>query len=571
MRVSSFLLLAPLIGGCYLTREIENEGIDAGISDTDTDTDTESETISDSDTDIDTGTDTDADSDSSGDIDSDTDTDTDTGTESDIDIDGGSGGDFDAGKCEYQWHTFFGNSDYDRAYSIAVDEDGNIFAVGLAGSSWSGPDGELPLHAHSQGEHGVDLLVMKLGPDGDYKWHTFYGADYTDRAYSIALDADRNLIVAGYSDGSWNGPDGQSPIDPHSIDDNYSEDIFVMKLGPDGDYKWHTFHGGTTSNRGFSLSIDYAGNLIIAGKSGGEWNGPDGQAPLHEYSGEGDVFVLKLNSDGQYQWHTLYGSGGFFSIDETFSVAVDGTGDIVVAGHSYDNWEGPDGQSPLHQNAVDDMFVLKLDSSGEYKWHTFYGGGYFPSPYEGHNYYYDGANSVAVDAAGNIYVTGYSEYYWGWVSADDPFNDHTESSDMFAARLDSNGNLKWHTFYGATFNSDDGYSIAVDVTGNLLVAGYSMYSWEGPEGQLPLNAHSDVGHGNVYVFRLGSGGGYGWHSFYGSQESFPEHFFLTTDKQRNIYVTGGSEVSWTGPDGQAPLHEHSGGEYSDIFVIKLTN
>ena len=78
----------------------------------------------------------------------------------------------------------------------------------------------------------------------------------------------------------------------------------------------HTFYGWADSDYNSSADSDYAialavdagGNVYVAGQSGGTWYGPAGQDPIHAYSGGGDIFVLKLNSSGAYQWHTFYGS-----------------------------------------------------------------------------------------------------------------------------------------------------------------------------------------------------------------------------------------------------------------------
>ena len=125
------------------------------------------------------------------------------------------------------------------------------------------------------------------------------------------------------------------------------------------------------------IAVDSSGNVYVTGFSNDTWRGPNGQNPLNAYNGGDsdfgtDIFVLKLNSSGAYQWHTFYGAGD----DYGEGIAVDGNGNVYVTGYSNDTWNGPSGQSPLNAyNGGTDIFVLKLDSSGAYQWHTFYGSG----------------------------------------------------------------------------------------------------------------------------------------------------------------------------------------------------
>src|SRR4030042_1487257 len=87
----------------------------------------------------------------------------------------------------------------------------------------------------------VFVPPIQAGPSPTYAWHTFYGSTSYDYGRSIALDGSGNVYVTGYSDATWNGPAGQSPLHAHS-GPNSNDDIFVLKLDSSGDYQWHTFY-----------------------------------------------------------------------------------------------------------------------------------------------------------------------------------------------------------------------------------------------------------------------------------------------------------------------------------------
>lgn len=139
--------------------------------------------------------------------------------------------------------------------------------------------------------------------------------------------------------------------------------------------------------------------------------------------------MLKLNSSGAYQWHT------FSKPNKVNGIAVDGSGNVYVTGTS-----GPWGSpiNPYSGNGY--FFVLKLNSSGIYQWHTFYGSGIVDSVYYGSA---DEANAIAIDGSSNVYVTGTSYGSWGY-----PINPHSGSRDIFVLKLNSAGTYQWNTFYG---------------------------------------------------------------------------------------------------------------------------
>jgi hypothetical protein len=99
------------------------------------------------------------------------------------------------------------------------------------------------------------------------------------------------------------------------------------------------------------IVIDGSNNVYVTGYSIVSWDGPNGEQPKHDLSGQSDdIFVLKLNGNGGYQWHTFYGSGATVdnSTDWAFGIAIDGSGNAYVTGMSDVSWNGPSGQPPLN-------------------------------------------------------------------------------------------------------------------------------------------------------------------------------------------------------------------------------
>ena len=176
--------------------------------------------------------------------------------------------------------------------------------------------------------------------------------------------------------------------------------------------------------------------------------------PVNPHSGWCDAFAAKLDPSGNRLWHTFMGGIGY---DRGFAVAVDGSGNIYVAGGSDAAWGTP--LNAFAGGGFDDAFAVKLDPSGNRLWHTFIGG-------TGS----DWVSAIAVDGSGNIYVAGTSSATWGT-----PVNAFAGGfNDAFATKLDSSGNRIWHTFIGGTV-SDSGGAIAVDGSGNAYMSGHTAF------------------------------------------------------------------------------------------------
>jgi Beta-propeller repeat len=419
-----------------------------------------------------------------------------------------------------------------------------VYIAGYANSSWG-----TPLHAYS-GDY--DAMIMKLNDRGEYQWHTYYGASPTssedgdDEGMGIAVNAAGDVYVTGYSDRTWQGPGNTDPLNAHGV----SEEMFVLKLNSDGVYQWHTFYQPGRPN---AIALDQDG-VYVTGRASSSWG-----SPKHDF--DGNLVILKLNSDGAYQWHTYYGAGAS-SVDEiAYGIASDPSHHaLYITGISPDTWLGDGNTEPLHDFSggpgySSDIVVLKLDSDGNYQWHTFYGA----------NGYDDTGYGVAVDGDGNPYITGESFDTWG-----SPLHALNGERDMAVLKLDANGGYQWNTFYGGSAN-DGGSGIDVDSNGNIYITGWSNNAWQGEGGADPAHPYSGTGGTDIVVLKLNTGGAYQRHTFYGADNNNDDSLSIAVDDNHNVYTTGLSKASWLGDGGYNPLHAHSQNLEGDSFVLKLSD
>jgi hypothetical protein len=453
----------------------------------------------------------------------------------------------------YQWHTFYGAGGGETAQGVGVDGAGNVYVAGESPSAWNGPAPANmgPLHAWSAAPGCSNLFALKLNGSGAYQWHTFYGPPRNGDNCSgnimvkgIAMDGSGNVYVTGDDAGAgWTGPGGEAAV--NLFNTGYTWNSYVLKLNGSGAYQWHTFsgytnNGGDTTN---AIAIDGSGSIYVTGSSSTNWNGPGvcstpgiSPCPLNNFNATTDIFVLKLNSSGVYQWHTFYGSAEWSSMG-AYAMALDGNGGVYVTGWSSSAWNGPGtcstpGASPCPLNdfsGYSDIFVLKLNSSGDYQWHTFYGSGGNANVY---------GKGIAIDGGGNVYVSGISWQTWNGPNNAPPLN----ASGSFAIlKLNSSGAYQWHTFDGS--GSDYVNGMGMDGSGNLVVTGHSQDSWNGPGNTAPLHAHSGPGNQNdLFVLKLNDLTFYSFFSSDGLYSWNGSAWTLLTKDQPATMLTSGSSL-----------------------------
>ena len=162
----------------------------------------------------------------------------------------------------------------------------------------------------------------------------------------------------------------------------------------------------------------------------------------------------------------------------------------------------------------------------------------------------DQGNAIVIDGNGNVYISASSDVTWG-----SPVQAYTSGFDGVAVKLASNGALTWNTFLGAS-GTDSGQSIAVDSGGNVYVIGQSDATWG-----TPIRAYT-LGQ-DIYVAELSSNGALTWNTFLGGSGT-DGGADLALDSSGNVYAVGNSSATWG-----APVRAYTAG--TDGYVTKLDN
>jgi hypothetical protein len=162
------------------------------------------------------------------------------------------------------------------------------------------------------------------------------------------------VVATGYSYQTWNSASGAAPRNAYSG----MRDIFVLQLTNTGNYRWHTFMGGSDEEFAYALAVGMDGMIYIGGYSYA-WNGPAGQLAQHAHAGGLDAFVVALLPNGDYLWHTFYGTS---STDKAEALALNSQNRLYVGGESALSWQGDASANPLHAHSTSgDVFVLRME------------------------------------------------------------------------------------------------------------------------------------------------------------------------------------------------------------------
>ncbi len=417
-----------------------------------------------------------------------------------------------------QWQTRYtsAGSNVDRAEDLVMDASGNVYVTGL-GLGASG---------------NFDYVTIKYDPAGAQVWKSEYNGpgNSLDEAHAIVVDGAGNVYVTGWSFGGA----------------GTGYDYATVKYNSAGVQQWASRYTNTAggTDEAWDVGVDAAGNVFVTGSSDGagtnsaaatiRYNSSGVQQYANRFEGvgagidagyaiyvdpsTGDTYVagytfrstaqdfnyvtIKYNLTGTQQWATEYNSTDS-KYDEARSISVDASGNVYVTGYS---------QRLVLTNY--DYGTVKYNSAGVQQWAMRYNG-------TGNDY--DRANAIALDAAGNVYVTGKSV---GAGSA---------AEDALTIKYDNAGVSQWTARYNGPSNGyDEGKAIAVDASGNVYITGYSF----------------TAGANNDYTtIKYDAAGTQEWITKYnGTGNNADQAAAIAVDGIGNIFITGLSKGAGSNED-----------------------
>jgi len=237
----------------------------------------------------------------------------------------------------------FGGTSSDGGEGIAVDSSGNSYITGYFQGTIDFGGGDVT----SAGSN--DIFVLKLNSSGTFQWVSTFGGTSSDGGEDITVDSSGNSYITGYFKATVDFGAG-------NVTSAGSDDIFVLKLNSSGTFQWVSTFGDTSFDVGRGIAVDSSGNSYITGYFGGTVDFGGGDVTS---AGGYDIFVLKLNSSGTFQWVSTFGGT---SVDRGEAITIDSSGNSYITGYFQATVDFGGGDVTSAGN--NDIFVLKLNSSG---------------------------------------------------------------------------------------------------------------------------------------------------------------------------------------------------------------
>ena len=452
----------------------------------------------------------------------------------------------------FEWAKNFGGSGFEQGNGIAVDNSGNVYTIGyFAGTADFDPGpGIYSLTANGS----ADIFISKLDSMGNLVWARAFGSTDWDKGNSIALDNSGNIYATGFFSDTVDFDPGPGVFNLTSVG---ITDIFICKLDASGNYLWAKSVGGTDYDFGISIKTDDSGNVYTTGNFLDTVDFDPGAATYSITSmGTYDIFILKLDSSGNYIWVKTFGGQEPQSVS---SIDVDASGNVYTTGYFYTSADFDPGPNVFYliSEGENDVFVSKLDSMGNFIWAKQFG-----------NYDEDEGLSIATDNSGNVYTTGTFKVTVDFDPGQGGYNlISAGSEDIFISKLDSTGSFIWAKSFG-NISVEKGLDITLDNSGNIYAVGQFTGTVDFDPGPGVFNLYSN-GDYDLFICKLTSSGNLVWAKSMGAL-GVDLGGSIAVDDLNNVYTTGYFQSTVDFDPGPG-VHNLTASGMGDVFILKLSN
>ncbi|MEI8090227.1 MAG: fibronectin type III domain-containing protein [Opitutaceae bacterium] len=401
-----------------------------------------------------------------------------------------------------------------RINSTVIDSAGNIYLAGNFDGS------ALLYNGVTLNKIGAqDLWVAKLNPDRTLVWIKNFGGSNGAKVTpnGLVVDGAGAIHVGGYFSGSGLS----TPVLAKVSTAANKPDAFVLKLDNNGTTLWaKNFGGESAATTGSCLAVDVNANVYL----GGYFESGDLTVPAISKitrSADWDGFVIKLSSAGETRWAKKY--GGAAAATKVQSIAVDASENVYFAGQSnLGKMTRPALKRLSHDGGGHDVFLIKLDHSGQTIWSKNFGG--------------KGANTfnyaMTMDKAGFVYICG--AFMNGSMTS--PVLKHTRSGhafkDAYVLKVDPQGEVIWAQNYGGPEGQAEVNSITVDRFSQVYLGGIFKHA------DLARPKLGKIGNQDMFALKLDATGAVTWAKNFGGTGTDTTLNSIACDAQGNVYLGG---------------------------------
>jgi RHS repeat-associated protein len=467
-----------------------------------------------------------------------------------------------------EYSSYLGGSGDDKAYAIAADGSGDAYIAGTTTSN-NFPTSTGSYQTSFSGS-GINGFLTKVNAAGNaYVYSTYFGQGVSPTG--VAVDAAGNAYLTGNTNSST------FPVTSGALQTAYpgssiGNDGFVSKFNATGDALLYSTYLGISGTAPNAIAVDASGDAYLTGsttQSSGGFTFPTTSGAFETaYGGSSEAFVSQLNASGTALVYSSYlgGSGG----GAGNGIAVDASGEAFVTGQAHPG--SGMGATPFPTTSAAfqtafaggntaEPFVSKFNAAGSALLYSTLLDGTGSSSS-------DQANAIAVDSAGNAYVTGVTQsFLFPTSSGAAQTGAGGGNPAAFVSKVNTSGSgLAYSTYLGGSGNQTS-YGIAVDPSGYAVVVG-STNSTNFPTTTAALQT-SYGGGGDAFVTRVATDGKSWTYSSYLGGSGVDIARGVAADALGNAYLAGYTNSS-NFPTKNAFQGSLSGASTYDAFVAKVS-
>jgi hypothetical protein len=424
---------------------------------------------------------------------------------------------------QIDWQSCYGGTDKEYAFDIIEIPNGYILSGGTKSL-----DGDITFN------HGkVDIWLIKTDLTGNLIWQKTYGGTNSEAGSRIFNNIDGTFYIIGESSSS----NGDISIDPYPG----STDYWVVKIDSLGEIIWERILGGSGFEQLWTGATTSDGGIVAFG-----WTNSD-DGDVSNYYGYYDIWLIKLNSEGEVLWDQTIGNNYF-----DWGQAIIETSDkgFLVGGTSYFE-QGGNLSCDSYQGELDAALV-KLDSLGNIEWQQCYGGSY------------DESYTAILEIEDGYVLAGYTTSNDGNVSGWHAGYDHlgNRQTDIWAVKINIDGAIQWQQCLGGS-DAEFCQSILETSDGDLIFTGYTQSN----DGDVSGN-HSNSEHNNdIWMVKLSSEGELLWQQCFGGVNDEKVNFGVIQKSDYRYIIAGQTAY---GPSYDVQCNYHLGdGAWPDFWVFEV--
>lgn len=400
-----------------------------------------------------------------------------------------------------------GGSKNDVVNSIVKTADGGYVIAGYTQSK--------DFDITNKNNESFNFWVLKFSSENNLVWQKNFGGSDDDRATDIIATNDGGFAILGYV----------TSTDVNGITNAGSQDFLIIKINTDGTLSWQKNFGFAGSDKGTSLIQTSDNGFLITGVLDVSASGGQGNSKSSQKHAGGDVWAIKLNNSGNFEWSKYF--GGSFT-DTPFGVVETSDNNYIIAASSDSN----DFNISSNKGTYD-FWVFKISMDGNLIWEKSFGGSEIDEP-----------RAITATNDDNFVIVGDTR------SSDKNVTNNNGAADLWIIKISTDGNLLWEKTIGAS-NFDVARSINKTQDNGFVIAGSSRSSDAGFTNQ---------GQNDAWILKTNASGDVEWQKFVGGSEI--DFLYDAVELNNKTIIAVGESSS-----ANADIPENKG--FSDALIIQI--